>query len=41
MTGALLVMEGGRIVGIFTVKDIISEQRFIIDQLEHHLRGER
>ena len=23
------------------VKDIISEQRYIIDQLEHYIRGER
>ncbi|TAK41418.1 MAG: inosine-5-monophosphate dehydrogenase, partial [Betaproteobacteria bacterium] len=23
------------------VKDIISEQKFIIDQLEHYIRGDR
>ncbi len=41
----LPVMDGGRLVGLVSigdlVKDIISEQKFIIDQLEHYIRGER
>ena len=41
----LPVMDGGKLMGIISigdlVKDIISEQRFIIDQLEHYIRGER
>lgn len=41
----LPVLDGGRLIGIISigdlVKDIISEQRFIIDQLEHYIRGER
>jgi CBS domain-containing protein len=41
----LPVMEGGRLVGLVSigdlVKDIISEQKFIIEQLEHYIRGER
>jgi CBS domain-containing protein len=40
----LPVMEGERLVGLISigdlVKDIISEQRFIIDQLQHYIRGE-
>jgi len=35
----------GKLVGMISigdlVKDIISEQRFIIEQLEHYIRGER
>ncbi len=41
----LPVMEGERLVGLVSigdlVKDIISEQKFIIEQLEHYIRGER
>ena len=41
----LPVLDGGKLVGLVSigdlVKDIISEQRFIIDQLEHYIRGER
>jgi len=41
----LPVMDGARLVGLVSigdlVKDIISEQKFIIDQLEHYIRGER
>ena len=41
----LPVMEEGRLVGLISigdlVKDIISEQKFIIEQLEHYIRGER
>ena len=41
----LPVMDGGKLIGIISigdlVKDIISEQRFIIDQLEHYIRGDR
>jgi CBS domain-containing protein len=41
----LPVMDGGRLVGLVSigdlVKDIISEQKFIIEQLEHYIRGER
>jgi len=40
----LPVMEEGRLIGLISigdlVKDIISEQRFIIDQLQHYIRGE-
>ena len=39
----LPVMEGGRLVGLVSigdlVKDIISEQKFIIRQLEHYIAG--
>jgi len=39
----LPVMEGERMVGLISigdlVKDIISEQRFIIEQLEHYIAG--
>lgn len=41
----LPVLDSGKLVGLISigdlVKDIISEQRFIIDQLEHYIRGER
>ena len=41
----LPVMDGGKLLGLISigdlVKDIISEQRFIIQQLEHYITGER
>ena len=41
----LPVMEGARLIGLISigdlVKDIISEQRFIIEQLEHYISGQR
>lgn len=41
----LPVMADGKLVGLISigdlVKDIISEQKFIIEQLEHYIRGER
>ena len=41
----LPVMDGGKLVGLVSigdlVKDIISEQRFIIEQLEHYITGVR
>ena len=41
----LPVMADGKLVGLISigdlVKDIISEQQFIIQQLEHYIRGER
>lgn len=41
----LPVMVGGRLIGIVSigdlVKDIISEQQFIIEQLEHYITGDR
>ena len=41
----LLVMDGGKLIGVISigdlVKDIISEQKFIIQQLEHYITGER
>jgi CBS domain-containing protein len=41
----LPVMDGDRLLGIISigdlVKDIISEQQFIIRQLEHYITGER
>ena len=41
----LPVMEEGRLVGLVSigdlVKDIISEQKFIIEQLEHYISGDR
>ncbi|NMM27449.1 MAG: CBS domain-containing protein [Glaciimonas sp.] len=49
MTGNRLrhlpVMDNGKLVGLISigdlVKDIISEQQFIIQQLEHYIMGER
>jgi CBS domain-containing protein len=39
----LPVMEGGKLAGIISigdlVKSIISDQRFVIDQLEHYIHG--
>ncbi|KRD25214.1 MULTISPECIES: CBS domain-containing protein [Acidovorax] len=39
----LPVVEGGKLVGMISigdlVKDIISEQKFIIEQLEHYITG--
>ncbi len=41
----LPVMEGGKLIGLISigdlVKDIISEQKFTIEQLEHYITGER
>lgn len=41
----LPVLDKGKLVGLVSigdlVKDIISEQQFIIEQLEHYIRGER
>ena len=41
----LPVMDGGRLIGLVSigdlVKDIISEQQFIIEQLEHYISGQR
>lgn len=41
----LPVIEGGRLIGLISmgdlVKDIISDQRFTIKQLEHYISGER
>ena len=41
----LPVMDGGKLTGLISigdlVKDIISEQRFIIEQLEHYISGQR
>ena len=41
----LPVMDDGKLIGMLSigdlVKDIISEQRFTIEQLEHYIRGER
>jgi CBS domain-containing protein len=40
----LPVMGGGELIGLVSigdlVKDIISEQKFIIEQLEHYITGE-
>ena len=41
----LPVMHGGKLIGLISigdlVKDIISEQQFIIEQLEHYITGQR
>lgn len=41
----LPVLDEGKLVGLISigdlVKDIISEQQFIIEQLEHYIAGER
>lgn len=41
----LPIMDGGKLVGLISigdlVKDIISEQQFTIEQLEHYIRGDR
>ena len=41
----LPVLEEGRLIGLISigdlVKNIISEQKFIIEQLEHYISGER
>ena len=41
----LPVMDGGRLAGLVSigdlVKDILSEQKFIIEQLEHYISGQR
>jgi CBS domain-containing protein len=41
----LPVMDDGKLLGLVSigdlVKDIISEQKFIIDQLEHYISGQR
>ena len=41
----LPVLDKGRLIGLVSigdlVKDIISEQQFIIDQLEHYITGDR
>jgi CBS domain-containing protein len=41
----LPVMDSGKLIGLISigdlVKDIISEQKFIIQQLEHYIAGDR
>ncbi len=41
----LPVMDGGKLIGLVSigdlVKEIISEQKFIIEQLEHYISGDR
>ena len=41
----LPVIDGGKLVGLVSigdlVKDIIAEQKFIIQQLEHYIAGDR
>jgi CBS domain-containing protein len=41
----LIVVGGDKLTGLISigdvVKDIITEQRFIIDQLEHYIAGDR
>jgi CBS domain-containing protein len=39
------VLDDGKLVGMISigdlVKDMVSEQKFVIEQLEHYIRGER
>ncbi|HLS57230.1 MAG TPA: CBS domain-containing protein [Zeimonas sp.] len=39
----LPVLDGGKLVGVLSmrdlVRDIISEQQFVIEQLQHYIRG--
>ncbi len=41
----LPVMDGGQLIGLISIGDLvkatISEQKFIIEQLEHYISGER
>ncbi len=41
----LPVMDGGQLIGLISIGDLvkatISEQQFIIEQLEHYIAGER
>jgi len=41
----LPVMDGGRVIGLISIGDLvkatISEQQFIIEQLEHYISGQR
>jgi CBS domain-containing protein len=41
----LPVVDQGKLLGLISigdlVKDIISEQKFIIEQLEHYIAGDR
>ena len=41
----LPVMDSGKLIGLISigdlVKDVISEQKFIIQQLEHYIAGDR
>ena len=41
----LPVMEGGKLIGLISigdlVKNVIADQQFIIEQLEHYITGER
>ena len=41
----LPVIDGGKLIGLVSigdlVKDIISQQKFVIQQLEHYIHGER
>jgi CBS domain-containing protein len=41
----LPVMDGGELIGLISIGDLvkatISEQQFIIEQLEHYISGQR
>ena len=41
----LPVMDGDRLIGLVSigdlVKDVISEQKFIIEQMQHYIAGDR
>lgn len=41
----LPVMDGGQLIGLISIGDVvkatISEQQFIIEQLEHYISGQR